>query len=92
MTYHGVFCPQTRDLFSAGSVAGKNRGGNYALRALKNIEHEMREAAYRLENALFEEYWGASVLPENRIVEWLKRADRHAKDWKPSEHLFLSGS
>lgn len=88
LTYHNVFCPQTRDLFSAGSVAGKERGGNYLLRALKNIQPQMREAALSLPGALFEEYWQAQVAPGDRIKEWLKRADRLAKGWKPSDHLF----
>ncbi len=92
ITYHGVLCSQARDLFSAGSVAlraDETRGGNYILRALKDIEDEMREAASRLEDALFVEYWGASVAPKDRIREWLKRADRLAKGWKPSKELFL---
>jgi hypothetical protein len=49
----------------------------------------MVDAAYRLENALFAEYWGEGCSPEKRIAEWLRRADRLAKDWVPSEHLFL---
>lgn len=89
LKYHNVFCPQTRDLYSAGSVAGKERGGNYLLRALKKIEAEMREAALRLEDAIFEEYWEVSVQPEDRIAEWLRRADGYATTWRPSEHLFL---
>ena len=91
LTYRGVLAPQTRDLFSAGSVAGEARGGNYVARALKNIEAEIREAAARLEDALFVEYWGTSVPPKDRIKEWLKRADKFAKDWRPrpSEVLFL---
>lgn len=91
LTYHGVLCPQARDLFSAGSVALRSdskRGGNYLLRALKDIQDEMRAAAATLEDALFVEYWGASVRPEERIKEWLKRADKYAKTWKPSELLF----
>lgn len=95
LTYHGVLCPQARDLFSAGSVALRSnaeRGGNYILRALSDIEAEMRTAAATLEDALFVEYWGVSVPPENRIQEWLKRADKHASGWKPSEALFLKRS
>lgn len=38
--------------------------------------------------ALFIEYWGESVPPENRIAAWLRKADKLAKGWKPSEHLF----
>jgi len=88
LTYHGVLCPQTRDLFSAGSVAGKDRGGNYVARALKDIEVEMKKAADELEDALFVEYWGANFHPSRRIKEWLKRADSFAKGWRPSKVLF----
>ncbi len=38
--------------------------------------------------ALFIECWGESVPPENRIAAWLRKADKLAKGWKPSEHLF----
>jgi len=91
LTYYGILCPQARDLFSAGSVALRSdstRGGNYLMRALRDIEGEMRHAAKTLEDALFVEYWGVSVPPKNRIAEWLKRADEHAKIWKPSKELF----
>jgi len=91
LTYHGVLCPQARDLFSAGSVALRSdgtRGGNYVERALKDIQQEMREAASRLEDALFVEYWGESAKPEDRIAKWLVRADQFARDWMPSKVLF----
>ena len=92
LTYHGILCHQARDLFTAGSVAlrkDKARGGIYIARAIKDIETEMRAAAMRLDDALFVEYWGVSVRPEERISEWLKRADGYAKDWLPSGELFL---
>ena len=103
LTYRGVLCPQARDLFSAGSVALRSdakRGGVYLQRALKDIESEMRLAARQLEDALFVEYRGESVPPENRIKEWLKRADRYGQQrskrgkelkgsWVPSKELFL---
>jgi hypothetical protein len=89
LRYHNVFCPQTRDLFSAGSVAGKERRGNYLQRALKNIEGPMREAAGSLPDDIIEEYWGEKVKPKDRIKYWLKKADRLATKWKPSEELFL---
>lgn len=92
LTYHGVL--SSRDAFSAGSVAGAERGGNYVLRALQNIESQMRGAAARLEDRLFLEYWGEIVASENRISHWLTLADQYAAlanpPWKPSEHLFLS--
>jgi hypothetical protein len=92
LTYHGVLCHQARDLFSAGSVANPtndDNGGIYIERAIKLIEPEIRDAAARMEDALFVEYWGVSVPPEQRIQEWLRRADSHARDWKPSAVLFL---
>lgn len=92
LTHHGVFCPQTRDLFSAGSVAGSMRGGNYLLRALQDIEDLMRDAARRLDGSLFVEYWGEDCDVCDRIAEWLRRADEFAQDWTPSEHLFRDQS
>ncbi len=92
LTYHGVLCHQGRDLFSAGSVANpKNddKGGVYIKRALKLIENEMIDAANRLEDAVFVEYWGESVPPPQRIGKWLKKADALARDWTPSKSLFL---
>ncbi|TLS73459.1 restriction endonuclease [Mariprofundus erugo] len=92
LTYHGVLCHQARDLFSAGSVANpKNddNGGIYIERAIKLIEPEIQEAALRMDAALFEEYWGRPVPPEQRIEEWLRLADGYARDWVPSEVLFL---
>ena len=91
LTYHGVLCHQARDLFSAGSVANPNNddnGGIYIERALKLIENEMIQAALNLDDAVFMEYWGESVLPEKRIRRWLEKADAAAKDWKPSDSLF----
>jgi len=92
LTYHGIICHQARDLFSAGSVANpKNddEGGIYIERALKLIEREMRDAALRMDAALFVEYWGENVAPERRIFRWLEKADEYAKNWKPSASLFL---
>jgi hypothetical protein len=92
LTYHGVLCHQTRDLFSAGSVANPtndDKGGIYIARALKLMEPALVDAALRLDTALFEEYWGYAVAPEDRIREWLRVADKYARDWKPSEVLFL---
>ncbi|GAB2491284.1 hypothetical protein [Arenimonas alkanexedens] len=91
LTYHGVLCPQARDLFSAGSVAlraDSERGGNYVERALRDIEEEMLDAAKYLEDALFVEYWGKAVKPKERIKYWLKQADSMARDWTPSDSLF----
>lgn len=92
LTYHGVLCHQARDLFSAGSVANpKNddEGGIYIERALKLIESEMEKAALRMDDALFVEYWGESVPPEQRIQRWLDKADELATEWVPSKSLFL---
>jgi hypothetical protein len=86
---HGVFAPQTRDLFSAGSVAGKETGGIYVQRSLEHIQDAMREAARYLDNELFEEYWKESAPPDQRIRMWLRKADSYATEWTPSDHLFL---
>ena len=91
LTRHGVLCTQARDLFSAGSVAlraNATRGGNYVERALLDIESEMVDATYRLETAVFVEYWGYDVAKDKRIAEWLTQADRLARDWRPSAVLF----
>lgn len=91
LTYHGVLCHQTRDMFSAGSVGNpKNddEGGLYIARALKLIEGELIKAAMRMDSALFKEYWGVSVEPDQRIAEWLRRADGFATGWTPSQYLF----
>ena len=93
LTYHGVLVSQARDLFSAGSVAhvkDKTRGGIYIQRAIEAIENEMLAAALRMEDALFAEYWGESVPPEERIIKWLEKADKFAAGWIPSKTLFLS--
>jgi hypothetical protein len=94
MSVHGVLCPQVRDLFSAGSAAGvvrpeDERGGVYIQRALSAIEDHLREAAERLKDALFQEYWGTVVPQEERLREWLRRADEYAVPyWRPSDYLF----
>ena len=91
LTYRGVLCHQARDLFSAGSVANpKNddEGGVYIERALKLLEADMEKAAFELDDALFVEYWGESVLPEKRISRWLEKADEFAVGWIPSKSLF----
>lgn len=92
LTYHGVLAHQTRDMFSAGSVANPNNddnGGVYIQRAIELLQNEILEAAQNMPDALFVEYWGMSVPPEQRIMQWLHRADSLAKDWKPSDVLFL---
>lgn len=91
LTYHGVLCHQARDLFSAGSVAMRTdptRGGIYIMRSVMDIEQEILEAAERMADELFVEYWGTSVTPQNRVAKWLQKADEHAEGWKPSEVLF----
>lgn len=95
LTYHGVLAHQARDMFSAGSVANPtndDKGGIYIQRAIELLESEIREAAMCMDDALFLEYWGVSVPPNLRIKEWLLRADEYAKDWTPSEVLFLNQS
>lgn len=95
LTYHGVLCSQARDLFSAGSVAhpgNRTRGGSYVQHALADIQREMQEAAVNMEDALFVEYWGESIPPDQRIARWLEKADSLAEGWIPSEVLFKTSS
>lgn len=89
---HGVLTPQTRDLFTAGSVGAKKgeRGGSYLERALIDINAEMRLAFSYLDDSLLEEYWGYIPLKQNRISDWLKLADKYATNWKPSDTLLLN--
>ena len=96
LMHHGVFCPQARDLWTAGSVAGSkgdgdNPEGPYIVHALADIQDLMREIAPRLDDALITEYWGESCEPDQRIATWLRMADSYARDWVPSQRLFLDG-
>ena len=91
LSYHGVLCHQARDLFSAGSVANPDNddnGGLYIERAVKLLEKDMVKAAAEMDDALFVEYWGESVKPQDRIHRWLKKADAIASGWIPSKVLF----
>lgn len=92
LTYHGVFCPQTRDLFTAGSVADHIEpifpNEPFVSRALRDIESLMIDAADRLDDALFLEYWGTTCPPKDRLSHWLIEANRYAEGWTPSEFLF----
>lgn len=94
LSYHGVLCHQARDLFSAGSVANPDNddeGGLYIERAIKLLEGDMLAAAKDMDDALFKEYWGESVPPDNRINRWLEKADAIATGWTPSAILFHNG-
>jgi hypothetical protein len=90
LTYYGILAG--RDAFSAGAVAGKERGKWHVKRAIMNIQSEILEAAQYLPDVLFIEYWGRAVPVGERIPEWLKLADEQAQTsdspWKPSEVLF----
>lgn len=77
-------------------LAGQTFDGIYILRALLHLENDMRKAAHYLEDRLFIEYWGEEACesinladPTARIRYWLSRADYYAKEWTPSEYLFL---
>lgn len=77
-------------------LAGKNFDGIYILRSLLLLEDDMLKAATHLEDKLFLEYWGDDISniidinnPKERIRYWLTQADLYAKEWVPSEYLFL---
>ncbi|MDE0307494.1 MAG: hypothetical protein OXI87_21825 [Albidovulum sp.] len=87
LTQHGVLASNVRDMFSAGSVAGPERGGDYVLRSVKGNMKAIRLAAERLEDALFAEYWGEYCSPEKRMVRWFEKIDAIRPDDPPSKHL-----
>ncbi len=94
LMHHGVFCPQARDLWTAGSVAGSkgdgdNPEGPYIVHALADIQDLMCKVALQLDDVLITEYWGEPCEPNERIATWLRMADQHASDWVPSQRLFL---
>ena len=77
-------------------LVGQDFDGIYILRALLHLEDDMRRAAEYLEGKLFIEYWGEDACStinfndsKTRILYWLDRADFYARDWTPSEYLFL---
>ena len=77
-------------------LAGQDFDGIYILRALLHLEDAMINAANYLDDKLFIEYWGEDACaeidlrdPKARIRYWLDRADFYAREWKPSEYLFL---
>lgn len=77
-------------------LVGLDFDGIYILRALLHLEDDMRKAAGYLEDKLFVEYWGEEACakidlsnPDAKIAYWLEQADSFAKEWKPSEYLFI---
>lgn len=93
LTYHGVLCHNTRDQFSAGSVAGvtysDHSGIHHVNKALKRLEENILAAFKNLDPELFKEYWGVDVPEDDRIAWWLQKADEYATDWVPSDVLFI---
>ena len=94
LMHHGVFCPQARDLYTAGSVAGAkgdgdNPEGPYIAHALADIQDLMQNVALEIDGSLIAEYWGEPCEPADRIATWLKKADEYASGWVPSAQLFL---
>ena len=87
LTQHGVLASNVRDMFSAGSVAGPERGGDYILRSVKNNMKAIRKAAAELDDALFVEYWGESCTRENRMTRWFELVDAARPTDPPSLHL-----
>lgn len=78
-------------------LIGQDFDGLYILRSLLLLEEDMIRAASYLDSKLFIEYWGEEVTkkidinnPLVRIKHWLKQADQYAKEWTPSEYLFLN--
>lgn len=95
ITVHGVLCRQVRDLFSAGSAAGvvrpgDERGGLYLQRFLEGAQDDLLDALDRIDDSVLKEYWDRVVPRDQRLKEWLRRADSYAlPKWKPSDVLFV---
>ena len=93
-TQHGGVCHQARDLFSVGRTPRtpnpekKSAGVPSIAKSLKRIEEAMKTAALEMDDALFVKYWGESIPPQERISQWLAKADSLAQDWTPSKFLF----
>ena len=75
---------------------GKDFDGIYILRSLLHLEEDMKAAAEYLDHKLFFEYWGSEVASkvdlnksESILTQWLVLADSHAREWRPSDYLFL---
>ena len=87
LTQHGVLASNVRDMFSAGSVAGAERGGDYILRSVKKNMEAIHQAAAYLDDALFVEYWGENCSPEDRMERWFEQIDALRPDDPPSSYL-----
>ena len=87
LTQHGVLASNVRDLFSAGSVAGPERGGDYILRSVRKNMKAIRKAAAEMDDALFVEYWGESRPPEDRLNRWFELIDAARPTDPPSLYL-----
>lgn len=93
LTYHGVMTTQARDLFSAGSVGENKEGVLFIAWALRDIQDLIYDAANRLDDRLFKEFWNLESPPkeaEERIRKWLFFLDKNQEGWpeKPSRFLF----
>lgn len=78
-------------------LIGKDFDGIYILRSLLLLEDAMLNAAEYLDEKLFLEYWGDDIGNEidihstkARILYWLQKADEFAREWTPSDYLFLN--
>ena len=87
LTQHGVLASNVRDMFGAGSVAGPEPGGDYVLRSVASNMDLIRQAAARLDDAFFVEYWGESYPPESRMSRWFELIDAACPKDPPSQHL-----
>jgi hypothetical protein len=90
LRYHGVFAGNSRDVFSAGSVAGDCKDRNYVRCSLLRIQRELLHALENLDDEVLREYWGHVPTSDQRKSYWLQLADSHADTWVPSAELFKS--
>ena len=97
----GIFCPNVRDQFTSGFAAEEGdrisgirprKGEPQILRTLRGLERNMQNSVQTLDEELLIKYWGENYHIEDRLNEWLRKADGHASGWVPSESLFLDRS
>lgn len=101
LKHHGVFCPNVRDLFTSGfaaaegdRISGLQTGEKekHIVHTLRGLQNFMLDSIQTLDEELFCEYWGESYPVGERLNEWLRRADRYAQEWIPSQSLFMDSS
>lgn len=79
-TYH-VFCPSVGMLFDADFSPTSHETipqNEIILQRISEIEEILVSISHKIPNQLFVEYWGESVMPDDRIRAWIQKMDKIA--------------